>query len=101
VEELRRHPFLKIIEVSDEVAELSAKVRVAAERFSRSVVGTDPIRIPPRLGLQCKKCEYNEGTQNYGFRECWGHLSDPVPHLLDLYRVDALEPVMHFFGRKN
>jgi hypothetical protein len=90
VEALRRHSFLKIVDVSDEVAELSADIRLAIEQFSHSVSGREPTRIPAQLGVRCKKCEYHKGSEKNGFRECWGHLSDPVPHLLDLYRVDAL-----------
>lgn len=90
VEELRRHPFLKIVDASNEVAELLSGVRAASEQFSSSIVGRQPVRIPPQLGVRCKKCEYHEGGERNGFRECWGQLSNPTPHLLDLYRVDAL-----------
>jgi len=90
VEALRRHSFLKIIDVSKEVAELSGEVRAAAKEFSQSIAGKQPARIPPQLGVHCKKCEYREVSGKNGFRECWGRLSEPVPHLLDLYHVHAL-----------
>jgi len=40
----------------------------------------------------CKSCEYRASESNArdGFRECWGALADPKPHLLDLYHAGDL-----------
>lgn len=91
VEALRSQPFLEVIEVSNEVDELAADVRQATTEFAATLSTGTPQRTPPELAVRCKKCEYHvEGTAENGFKECWGALADPEPHLLDLYRVDLL-----------
>jgi hypothetical protein len=91
VEALRKDPFIKVLDVSSEVDELLPDVRLIAARLVASIDGAEPVRIPPAIGLDCKACEYRiEDGRQSGFRECWGALADPEPHLLDLYRVDCL-----------
>lgn len=90
VDALRQGAVVGLLDVSGEVAELLPEVVVAAEAFSRTLALDVPERIPPRLGTHCKKCEYRTSTEPSGFRECWGNMANPSPHLLDLYRVDSL-----------
>lgn len=91
VEALRKTPFVKILDVSDEVDELMPGVIAAAAEFSASLTSLGPKRIQPELGIKCKRCEYRDaGTEKNGFNECWGELARPSPHLLDLYRIDSL-----------
>ncbi len=95
VEALRQQPFVKIIEVSAEFEELADEVAAEAESYASSLLGKTPERIAPVIGVKCKKCEYrveSEPTERNGFKACWGELAAPQPHLLDLYRVDALGP---------
>ena len=91
LKKLCSEPLLETIDVSDEVDELMGEVRMAAAEFSATLTGTEPIRIPPAIGIKCKGCEYRVGeeTKN-GFRECWGTRADPDPHLLDLYQIHTL-----------
>ena len=90
VEALRKNPFVTVVDVSDEVEELIPIVRESAVTFSASLNGEAPVRIPPALGVKCKKCEYriDDGAKS-GFQECWGKLAGVSPHLLDFYRVDV------------
>jgi hypothetical protein len=91
VEALRRQPLLEVVDVTDEVAELMPEVRAAAAEFTATLSSGIPQRSVPPLGVRCKTCEYRvDGDGRNGFKECWGKLANPEPHLLDLYRVDLL-----------
>jgi hypothetical protein len=94
IEALRRQPFVQVIDVTQAIDELLPEVTQAAAAFAASLTGERPKRIQPSLGVKCKKCEYRfddvDPTEKQGFRECWGRLADPSPHLLDFYRVDVL-----------
>jgi hypothetical protein len=91
IEALRKEPFVRVIDVTQEVDELMPGVRQAASAFAATLTGATPQRIQPNLGVRCKKCEYRlDGVEKSGFRECWRELADASPHLLDFYRVDAL-----------
>jgi hypothetical protein len=96
IDSLRRQPIVEIIDVTQEVDELLPEVRQSATEFASSLSGEQPTRIQPSLEVRCKKCEYRlEQTpppDREGFRECWGELAAPVPHLLDFYRIDLLGP---------
>ena len=90
---LAKEHVLVIRNVSDEVAELEDEVSAAAEEFAATIKDGSVIRIAPTLGYVCKKCEYrlpSTVSDRNGFRECWGALADPDPHILDLYRVDLV-----------
>jgi hypothetical protein len=91
VEALRKNPIVSVVDVSNETEELMPIVRESASTFSATLTGENPVKIPPALGVRCKKCEYrvDEGVKS-GFKECWGKLADVSPHLLDFYRVDVL-----------
>jgi hypothetical protein len=85
--------ILVIRDVSDEVAELEDEVAADAEELAATIKDGSVIRIPPVIGLKCKKCEYrlpHSLTERNGFRECWGKLADPDPHILDLYHIGAV-----------
>lgn len=87
---LTKEHVLAVLNVADEVAEIGAEVAIAADELATSLSGDVADRIAPEIGVKCKKCEYRldaDEKQN-GFRECWGKLANPDPHLLDLYRVD-------------
>jgi hypothetical protein len=81
---------LAILNVAGEVAEIGVEVATAADELATSLSDGVADRITPEIGLKCKKCEYRLDAveKRNGFRECWGKLANPDPHLLDLYRVD-------------
>ena len=87
---LAKEHVLAILDAADVVAEISAEVATAADELATSLSDDAVDRIAPQLGLKCKKCEYRLAAdeKRNGFRECWGKLAKPDPHLLDLYRVD-------------
>jgi hypothetical protein len=91
VETLRNQSFVRIFEVTLEVEKLLPTVRNEAATFAATLTSDKPIRIEPTLGAVCKKCEYRmDQSDQSGFKDCWGDLADPAPHLLDLYQVGRL-----------
>lgn len=85
VEQLRRNHFLTRVNVEREVADLLTEVSSAAETFFNSL--NPLIKLPAPISFSCKGCEYrvDESEEKNGFRECWGELANPKPHILDLY----------------
>jgi hypothetical protein len=84
---------LVIINVSDLVAELEDEVAAATDELAATVSEDTVTRVPPVIGTKCKKCEYrlpHSVIERNGFRECWGKLAEPDPHILDLYRIDVV-----------
>lgn len=93
VEKLRAEHVLAIVDVAGEVAELESAVDNAANEFAGSLQSNPISKIAPEIGKKCKSCEYRlprELIVKNGFRDCWGALADPEPHVLDLYRVDLV-----------
>lgn len=94
VEALRANPPVVFLNVSEEVAELTAEVQAAADRFAESLRGETPVRLPGTLGPRCAKCEYRyhpvsalkPGVKD-GFYECWGEQALASPHMVDLYHA--------------
>lgn len=85
VNELRRSHFLSRLSVDLEVAELLPEVSAAAASFIQSI---NPLsKLPTPISFACKDCEYrvDKSEIKNGFRECWGDLAGPDPHILDLY----------------
>jgi hypothetical protein len=85
VEELRRSHFLTRVNVDLEVEDLIPGISKEADIFLQSI--NPPTKLPVPISFACKDCEYRvaEDEVKNGFRECWGTLADPKPHILDLY----------------
>jgi hypothetical protein len=93
VQELRHSHFLTRINVDSEVGELLPEVSAAAEVFIKSL---NPLtKLPAPISFACKDCEYrvDKSEIKNGFRECWGELADPDPHILDLYYGSQVKEV--------
>lgn len=85
VEQLRTDNFLISVNVDREVAALLPEVTSVAETYLKSL---NPLsKLPAPLSFSCKDCEYRVADDEIknGFRECWGELAQPQPHILDLY----------------
>lgn len=85
VDQLRKDHFLTRVNVDLEVDELIPEVSSASDVFLKSM---NPLtKIPVPISFDCKDCEYriSEEEAPNGFRECWGELADPKPHILELY----------------
>jgi len=98
VELLRENHFLTRLNVDLEAGELAPEVSSAAAAFFNSM---NPLtKIPVPISFACKDCEYRveEDETPNGFRECWGELADPKPHLLDLYHGGTVKAVNELIG---
>jgi hypothetical protein len=97
--ELRRDPFISIINVESEVKELLPEVEKSSRIFVASMTdGLKKIQVP--ISVECRKCEYRfvpGGEANRsdwdkeGFLECWGSLGTEEPNLLDYYHVSSIQ----------
>lgn len=93
VDSLRENHLLAIVNVMSEVEELADEVERNTREFLSSMSGDDIVRIPAEISTKCKQCEYRtkpSDDEGSGFQECWGSLADLEPHILDLYRIDAV-----------
>ncbi len=89
-EKARESHFLSKVSIALEVAQVIDEMRTEA----RALIGHLELplqRANAPLGHHCKSCEYNIKTKSEqnGFRECWGNLAQPSPHIFDMYRLDA------------
>ncbi len=93
VEQLRQNHFLTRLNADFEVDELIREVSLSAETFLQSMNPLTKISIP--ISFACKDCEYRvaQDEQQNGFRECWGTLADPNPHIFDLYYGGTVKEV--------
>lgn len=93
VETLRREHFLTRVNVDEAVAAVLPEVSAAAQAF---VASLNPLRkIQASIQFKCKDCEYRleDDAPLNGFRECWGALADPRPHILELYFGGAVDGI--------
>ena len=101
IDQLRRSHFLTRVNIDHEVADLFPEVSAEAERFIQSI---NPLKkIPTEISFSCKDCEYrvDESESRNGFRECWGALADPQPHILDLYFGGQVPVVRDLIAQGN
>lgn len=88
-DQLAQLDLLTEIDVSAEVELLQDGVSAAALQFEARLDAPleDHLQKIER-GAKCRVCEFRVpvGVRS-GFRDCWGSLADPSPHLLDLYSV--------------
>lgn len=79
--------ILSLIDVSAEVAELMPSVSAEAARFGALYKDDGVAKEQEAISWDCKSCEFRvaDGEGPNGWRECWGALADPAPHIFDLY----------------
>lgn len=84
--------LLTLEPVDDAVALLSPEIASVADRLAALYVENGSVaKAPVQIGYHCKSCEFRtDGLEPDGFRECWGALADPEPHLFDLYQLYSL-----------
>jgi hypothetical protein len=102
-EELRKEPFLTVINIVDEVRELLPEVEKCSAVFVESLQ-EGVTKIPVAINVDCRSCEYRFVTggssgqvepTKHGFKECWGSLADESPHILDYYHVGSIGSRSH------
>ena len=84
-EQLKEDSILYELELDDDLLENEAKLRKQIYQYTTSYTVDGVQKIECAINKDCKKCEFNAGAQKNGFRECWGELADPDPHVFELY----------------
>jgi len=84
--------LLSLHDMSTEVALVLPEVAAAAAPLAALVAPEAP-HPRPELSARCRKCEFRvgHGVEPNGFRECWGALAVPAPHIFDLHHGDLLK----------
>jgi hypothetical protein len=78
------------VDVSAEVAMLRDDVEEAAAKFeSRLDAPLSVHSLDIERGSKCGSCEFrvSEDIEQSGFKECWGSLAEPKPHMLELFSI--------------
>jgi hypothetical protein len=78
------------VDVSAEIAMLRDDVEEAAAKFESRL--NEPLSVHSvdiERGSKCGSCEFRVGedAEKSGFKECWGTLAEPKPHMLELFSV--------------
>jgi hypothetical protein len=84
------------VDVSDEVAMLRDDVEEAAAKYESRL--DEPLSVHSmdiERGSKCGSCEFKVGEdiEKSGFKECWGPLAEPKPHMLELFSVGTCKAV--------
>ncbi len=86
--------LLTLEPVDAAVSILTPEIEAAADRMAALFLDDGSVTKPDvTLGYHCRSCEFRlpaGHTGPDGFRECWGSLADPDPHLFDLYQLYSL-----------
>ena len=80
--QLRKSNFMGLECVDKEIALIEEEVNQASKIYIDSLISEKKIVAP--LSIKCRDCEYRIEDNKSGFKECWGHLAEPKPHILDL-----------------
>lgn len=91
-EQLARLDLITEVEVSAEVTLVQDAVSAAALQFESLLDAPLEEHLNKvERGAKCRDCEFRVwAEQQSGFRDCWGDLAKPSPHLLDLFAVGTV-----------
>ena len=85
IEILKKDGLLQLRDVKDKVIQIQDLIKNRANNFIR-ILNEGIKDIDYSINKNCKACEFKcEGNSKNGFKECWGILADPDPHIFDLY----------------
>lgn len=80
--QLRKSNFMGLECVDEEIELIKAEIKIASKQYIDSLLSA--IKITPEISYKCRDCEYRINDVKSGFKECWGKLAEPKPHILDL-----------------
>jgi hypothetical protein len=85
--------FLTIRDVSSEVDELMPEIVASTKRLVALYDGDAVRREQEPISWHCRGCEFriSDDHERNGFRECWGDLAKPDPHIFDLYHLGSVK----------
>jgi hypothetical protein len=79
---LRASNFMGLECVDDEIDFVKEEINAASKKYIDSLLASS--KITAELAFTCRDCEYRVDDQKSGFKECWGRLAEPKPHILEL-----------------
>lgn len=83
IKALQQNSFMGVECVDDEIQLIENDIAISSQLFKASILNNEKIITP--ISIKCNSCEYNiEDSSKSGFIECWGSLSKPNPHILEL-----------------
>ena len=85
--------FLTVRDVSSEVDELMPEIMASTARLVALYDGDAVQREQEPISWHCRGCEYRitGDDKHNGFRECWGELATPDPHIFDLWHFGSVK----------
>lgn len=82
LEKLRSSNFMGLEALDSAIDQIKDEISSKAEIYIESLLtGT---KIKTDISVKCRDCEYRVENEKSGFKECWGKLAEPKPHILDL-----------------
>ena len=85
IEMLKADNLLQLRDVKERVIQLQDIIRNRANNFIH-ILNNGIKDSDYTINKTCKACEFKcDNAVKNGFKECWGSLADPVPHIFDLY----------------
>jgi hypothetical protein len=85
---LRQDNVLALVDVDEWIDPMIAEIAAEVPAYIDSILHDERINV--QISCKCKGCEYtvtDEKHQTSGFENCWGALSKPKPHILELGRL--------------
>lgn len=78
--------ILSFVNVDDVVDEIMDEVQSSALLMLNALEEDKPAAFYSPISITCRDCEYRlkDETLPNGFKECWGSMADPEPHILEL-----------------
>lgn len=80
--QLRKSNFMGLECVDEEIERIKDEISIASKKYIDSLI--EETKITPSISFKCRDCEYRIEHEKSGFKECWGKLAEPKPHILDL-----------------
>lgn len=85
IELLKKDGLLQLRDVKEKVIQIQDIIKNRANNFIR-ILNEGINDSDFTINKSCKACEFKcDGNSKNGFKECWGSLADPDPHIFDLY----------------
>jgi hypothetical protein len=85
LEALRKDHILGLAHIDQYIELMLPNIALHSEKYLQSIIKDE--KLPVQINYKCRDCEYkisHEKNGKNGFKECWGELADPTPHILEL-----------------
>ena len=84
---LPENRLLALKQVDDLIQPWLPRIAEASKKYIQSLVTNT--KIETSISIACRDCEFRvkENELKNGFKECWGPLAEPRPHILDLSQL--------------